>query len=261
MPMRTFSYGGGVQSTAALVLAAQGKIDYPIFLFANVGNDSENPDTLTYVEQIAKPYAKQNGIELIELHNVVKGESRDLYQHLIGDNRSIKIPVRLSNGAPGNRNCTTDWKIRVIAKWQKKHGATVDEPAITGLGISADEFQRMRTDSGIAWQTLEYPLINLDLSRRDCMQIISDAGLPVPPKSSCRFCPFKKHRDWLEMRRTKPELFDKAVALEKRINEKRDAFGKDIVRLHQSLQPLDQAVGLQYALFEDDACESGFCMV
>src|SRR5947209_5246716 len=54
--IRVFSYGGGVQSTAALVLAAQGKIDYPTFLFCNVGADSENPETLTYVEQYAKLY-------------------------------------------------------------------------------------------------------------------------------------------------------------------------------------------------------------
>ena len=30
--LRVFSYGGGVQSTAALVLAAQGKIDFRVFL-------------------------------------------------------------------------------------------------------------------------------------------------------------------------------------------------------------------------------------
>lgn len=45
--IRAFSYGGGVQSTAALVLAAQGIIDYPLFLFSNVGDDSEHPGTLS----------------------------------------------------------------------------------------------------------------------------------------------------------------------------------------------------------------------
>ena len=53
--MRIFSYGGGVQSTAALVLAAQGIIDYPTFLFCNVGNDSEDPKTLDYVHKYALP--------------------------------------------------------------------------------------------------------------------------------------------------------------------------------------------------------------
>ena len=51
MGLRVFSYGGGVQSTAALVLAAQGKIDFPTFLFANVGDDSEHPATLRYVRE------------------------------------------------------------------------------------------------------------------------------------------------------------------------------------------------------------------
>lgn len=55
--LRTFSYGGGVQSTAALVLPAQARIDFPVFLFSNVGDDSEHPDTLRYVEDVAKPYA------------------------------------------------------------------------------------------------------------------------------------------------------------------------------------------------------------
>lgn len=41
--LRVFSFGGGVQSTAALVLAAQGEIDFTAFIFANVGADSEHP--------------------------------------------------------------------------------------------------------------------------------------------------------------------------------------------------------------------------
>ena len=42
--MRTFSFGGGVQSTAVLVLQAQNKLPepYDVFLFANVGDDSEH---------------------------------------------------------------------------------------------------------------------------------------------------------------------------------------------------------------------------
>jgi hypothetical protein len=43
MSLRVISYGGGVQSTALLVLAAQGRIDFGVFLFANVGDDSD-PD-------------------------------------------------------------------------------------------------------------------------------------------------------------------------------------------------------------------------
>ena len=264
--VRTFSYGRGVQSTAALVLAAQGKIDFRTFLFANVGEDSENPDTLVYVEQTAKPYAAAHGIDLIELRRIptkgkYAGQVETVYGRVTGDNRSICIPARMSNGAPGRRACTKDFKILPIAKWQRQHGATPDNPAICGLGISLDEYQRMRTDSGIAWQVLEYPLIDLGLTRSDCVSIIKDAGLSVPSKSACWFCPFKKIAEWQDMRRNNPELFAKAVALERRINEKRDAIGRDVVYLHRSLKPLDQIVGLQFSLFEEDACDSGYCFV
>jgi site-specific DNA-cytosine methylase len=37
--MRVVAYGGGVQSTALLVLAAQERIDFRTFLIANVGED------------------------------------------------------------------------------------------------------------------------------------------------------------------------------------------------------------------------------
>jgi hypothetical protein len=54
---RQVSYGGGVQSNALLVLAAQGPIDYRTFPFANVGDDSEHSATLRYVRDVAMPYA------------------------------------------------------------------------------------------------------------------------------------------------------------------------------------------------------------
>jgi hypothetical protein len=43
----------------------------------------------------------------------------------------------------------------------------------------------MRSDSGIAHERVAYPLIDLRLDRAACVQIIRQAGLPVPPKSSC----------------------------------------------------------------------------
>ncbi len=64
MSLRCVSYGGGVQSTSLLVLAAQGRIDFDLFLMANVGEDSEHPATLKYVREVAIPYAEERGIEL-----------------------------------------------------------------------------------------------------------------------------------------------------------------------------------------------------
>lgn len=54
-PIRAVSYGGGVQSTALMVLAAQRVIDFPVFLHADVGHDSEAKGTIRYVRQITDP--------------------------------------------------------------------------------------------------------------------------------------------------------------------------------------------------------------
>jgi hypothetical protein len=130
--------------TAALVLAAAGRIDFRTFLFANVGADSEYPGTLTYFEQYAKPYAAANDLELIELHRVRRDGSREtLYGRLTKPgSRSLPTPVRMSNGAPGTRSCTADFKIRVVGKWLKAHGASAENPATVGIGISTNEIMR-----------------------------------------------------------------------------------------------------------------------
>lgn len=242
--MRTFSYGGGVQSTAALVLAVQGKIDYRTFLFANVGDDSENPATMTYLYEHAGPYAERHGIALHVLDRRTRdGKIETLYGRLTKEgSKSLPIPVRMSNtGAPGRRSCTADFKIKVVAKWQREHGASASNPATCGIGISLDELGRARSDSGFPYQILDYPLLALRLTRQDCLQVIKAAGLPKPPKSSCYFCPMHTVGAWQEQRDNEPELFGSSVALERLLNARRAALGKDPVYFSSRLVPLDRA--------------------
>ena len=61
MTVKAISYGGGVQSTALIVLAVQGKIDFDVALFSNVGDDSEHPASLKYVREIMQPWAASHG--------------------------------------------------------------------------------------------------------------------------------------------------------------------------------------------------------
>jgi hypothetical protein len=112
--LATVSYGGGVQSTAMLVLAAQGKLPIKTFLFANVGDDSESPYTTVYVNEIAVPYAEAHGIDLQQLRRHKRdGSVETLYGRLTKPgSRSLPIPVRMPDtGAPGTRSCTHDFKI------------------------------------------------------------------------------------------------------------------------------------------------------
>lgn len=311
--IESFSYGGGVQSNCALVLAARREIPYRTFLFANVGEDSEHPATLEYVRNVAMPYAAAHGLELVELHRyptkgagvvrcfgsgalvepadepdgttarcidcqarqpVVDGvlvehnAPETLYGRLTRPgSRSLPIPVRMSaDGAPGTRSCTADFKIRVIGRELKRRGATVDNPANVGIGISVDEIHRARpgVDPRAPYQSRQYPLLNLGLYRDDCKRIIAEAGLPVPPKSACWFCPLHNADAWRELKRETPDLFHAAAHLEHLLNERRDELGKDPVWLTRKARPLAEVFAgpdhEQLAFDGDDgACDSGHC--
>jgi len=250
-----FSFGGGVQSTAVLVLAVQGRIECNWFLFANVGIDSENPATLDYMERASVPYAKAHGLNL---EYVAKKPT--LYQHAMESPTTVAVPMRMPNGAPGNRTCTDRWKIAPIAKRLRETGFTKDRQARMGLGISSDEYLRARTDSGHKHYMICYPLLDLGISRDECYQIIEAAGLPKPPRSSCWFCPYHRVAVWDHMRREDPALFARAVEFERWMSEKRLALGKDRVFLSSRAKPLDEAFPEEAAgLFDNANCESGHC--
>jgi hypothetical protein len=302
-PLRFVSYGGGVQSTGLLVLASQGLIRFDQFVLANVGDDSENPATMSYVREVAQPFAAEHGIQVHIVDRVRRtGEVETLLGRLTKPgSRSLPIPVRMSNGAPGTRSCTSDFKIKVIGKWAKAHGASAATPAVIGIGISADEVARVNSRIPMAYETLVYPLVgigeetDLRMTRMDCHNLIAAMPLspehgahlrtvvdslgpvvanqlrrtdfemmPVPPKSSCWFCPLHRPAAWDEQARADPELFERSCALEDLLNERRTVLGKDPVYFTRFNMPLRRVVKMgQVALFEDEdaaGCDSGWCM-
>ncbi|MBB4747761.1 hypothetical protein BJ964_001922 [Actinoplanes lobatus] len=273
--MRAFSYGGGVQSTAALVLSARGRIDFPAFIFANVGDDSEDPLTLDYVARYAKPFAAAHGIDLVEVRRDRRdGTVETLYGRLTREgSRSLPIPVRMANGKPGTRSCTADFKIKLVGRWLKAHGARPDRRAVVGIGISLDEIERVNKRRAAPYETPVYPLIGVGeetgllLRRQDCERIITAAGLPIPAKSACWFCPFHRPSTWAEMRRDRPELFARACDLETLLNERRDMLGRDHVYLTRYARPLADAIPAAQAMLpifdvselDDAVCDNGAC--
>jgi hypothetical protein len=197
--LATVSYGGGVQSTAMLVLAAQGKLPIKTFLFANVGDDSESPYTTVYVNEIAVPYAEAHGIELHQLKRIKRdGSVETLYGRMTKPgSRAIPIPARgADTGAPGSRSCTADFKVEVIGKWLKAHGASEENPAVVAVGISSDEIHRINARKRQPYERLAYPLVGVldgrfsakaferipvPMSRLDCEALVAEQSLPGGP--------------------------------------------------------------------------------
>lgn len=261
MTLRAISYGGGKQSTALLVLAAQGRIDFDTFLFANVGDRAENPETLAYFHEHALPYAKRHGLELTELRWVTrKGEQRDLYDDLVRFDKDIPIPVRLRSGAFANRKCTVRYKIEVVARELKRRGATVEDPAVVGVGFSTDEIERAKpgVPKQQPWTTKVHPLLDLGMTCDDCVRLVLDEGLPEPPKSSCWFCPFQAKSQWKQRRHNDPALFVKAEGVEVMLNARRGRMGKDPVGLLDPRAALGDAVDFGQLSMLDltDGCDT-----
>lgn len=259
MSLRAVSYGGGVQSTALLVMAARGTIDFPVFLMANTGDDSEHPATLAYVREVAMPYAAAHGIELVLLNRVMRdGTVETLHGRITRPDRmSVAIPIRMSSGKPASRSCTVDFKLRVTAKELKRRGACAETPATVAIGISVDEIQRANPSRAEPHERLVYPLLDAGMRRNDCEQMIRAEGLPVPPKSSCYFCPFHSYAAWQDLRRDTPDLFEQACALEENIRAKhptRPMFMLD------AMIPLREGIhrGVDTLPF-DDGCDSSSC--
>lgn len=259
---RVFSYGGGVQSNAVLVLSASGILPYTHFVFANVGHDSENPATMAYIENVAKPYAEKHGLFIIEANedpDIHRGRTSVL-QEALTKNHIMYIPAAV-NKVPSKRFCTQRYKIEVLESFMRKWlKATKKRPKPIGIGISLDEWQRAkRSDKYDSVQIPEYPLLDLRYFKEDCIQVIVNAGLPIPPKSSCWFCPYKKKTEWLDMYINEPDLFKKAVDLENTLQAKYDfatvtlsSTGLKLPELIEQVNKID---------IDDLNCESGYCMV
>lgn len=269
-PLRIISYGGGVQSTALIVLATQGKIGHiDAALFSNVGDDSEHPTTLAFVRDIAIPWAAERGLAVHELTPMRKGQPTSIYAEMVHpETRRDVIPVFGEKGNPLSRICTADYKIATVHRWLKQNGTSKKNPATVCLGISTDEIERAGRGISKSYEIREYPLLALGLNRTDCQQIIRDAGLPVPSKSSCFFCPFHSELTWSELRRDDPELFRKAQEMEDIVQQRKKDQGMRAVyltrkgalnkaRLSDTISEAgDTLFGSEIGV---DGCDSGFC--
>jgi 3'-phosphoadenosine 5'-phosphosulfate sulfotransferase (PAPS reductase)/FAD synthetase len=190
------SYGGGVNSTALMILLIHRKLPLDYIIFADTG--SERPETYTYLKY-AKKYAEKYGIPF-KIVKVRNGDS--LYDRC---KRRKVIPSKTW------RWCTRDMKIRPIYAFYRSLKAQICQY----VGIDYDEVHRMK-DSKADYVNNAYPLIDLKVGRQQCIDIIRKEGLPIPVKSGCYFCPFRNNKDWANLYNTHPELYRKAMALEEK---------------------------------------------
>jgi len=234
------SYGGGVQSTALVVLAMQRgwRIDEIVHVDLL---DAEAPNTREYVASFARWLREtyNRGITILQ---------RDLYGDMLARPAFTPAPWRARDGSfMLKRQCTRQYKVEPVRRYL--YDKYRRERIGLMLGISVDEFHRMRESDAKRIEHL-YPLVDERLTRNDCRAILERAGLATPPKSSCWFCPYRSARSQSELLRQYPALREKGEELERRINEERRKRGKDAIVVLRADAALDD---------QSDFCEEGFC--
>lgn len=208
--MKIVSYGGGTNSTAMLIgLHERGERPDAI-LMADTGG--EMPHTYAYIE-VMNQWLESVGFPLL---TVVRDANKTLEEDCIGRNALPSITYG------GFKTCSQRFKIQPQTKWLNNWGPAKEvwakSEVITKLiGFDFDEPQRANPFSDKKTVN-EYPLIEWEWGREECIQAIARAGLPQPGKSSCFFCPNMRPSEIMRTAEQYPELGGRIIAMESNAN-------------------------------------------
>jgi hypothetical protein len=253
--LTVLSWGLGLQSTALLEMSLSGDYGLPKLdaaIFADTGFEHEHSHQ---VFDFYAPRAIKAGIKVIKISD----------QDILGDNyHKVTLPLFvMGTDRQIRRKCTRDYKIRPIQRrirdllGVKRRGRLAADLVDLWLGITVDEIHRAK-DSRVAYISHQFPLLDLNFKRGDCADYFKARGLPVPKKSSCKFCPFQQGCEWSEKSGEDLALI---ADLQSHINQ------NGLVKIS------GQAKELSFLAYEDflqadfldlqadfyDTCDGGFC--
>ena len=236
------SLGAGVQSSTMALMAEHGEI-------------TPKPDAGIFSDTQDEPKAVYKWLDWLEtqlsypIYRVSHGNlmTEALYMKtskLSGNSYlSIGLPVytvdERGNKGMGMRQCTRTFKIDPIRR--KLRELRGDRKVIQWIGISFDESQRMK-GSRDPWCENRWPLVDLGMTRNDCLEWMKAKGYPEPPRSACKKCPFHSDAEWNRIRSEDPAAFKEAVDFEKQLQAgyKTATALRTVPYLHASRKPLDQ---------------------
>ena len=239
--MRVLSLGAGVQSSTLALMIAKGKV--PMVDCAIFADTQWEPKGV---------YAWLDWLETqlpFPVHRVTQGSIRDAIltkQNSTGQ-RFAAVPWFITNPngthGMGRRQCTHEYKLKPLRRKMRellgaKKGARIfGKPMTVLIGISVDEAYRMKraTDK---WAVNEWPLIDLRMSRQDCLNWMRDNGYPTPAKSSCLGCPFHSDEQWREIK-ADPDAWADVLAIDEIIREPARGM-RGTQYMHADRKPLAQ---------------------
>lgn len=241
------SLGAGVQFTALLVMANLELKNCPrpdVAIFADTGDEPAWVyEHLAWLEKWSQipVYRTSAGMSLSStFFDMAEGRKK----------RFASIPC-FTMGADGRpsilrRQCTKDFKIAPLERkarefmgFKKGERITGKKKALCMIGISLDEVMRAKP-ARTPWITSSHPLLDARMTRRDCVVLLKEKGIPVPRKSACVFCPFHDDLTWGDFKRNHPQEWAKVVDVDRVCRNLTQAGVRQPTFLHRSLKPIDE---------------------
>jgi hypothetical protein len=225
--------GGGVNFTALILEWFSRGLKKPdLIVFADTGSERERTyQHLTIINNwllsIGWPQIKRCHVrdgktkEQVKLHELCLKSSTLPPPAFAGKSCSLRFKVEqvdifINNHLPAKE------------AWGKYRKLTDIKNKITRVvGFDAGEDHR-RKDADCDKYNVIYPLMDWDIDRDDCIEIIKKSSLPLPIKSSCYMCPNMKAPEIREMALNEPEALKKALEVEDAFLKSDNARGRHI---------------------------------
>jgi hypothetical protein len=228
--------GAGVQSTTLFLMIREGVVKLPTDTVAVFADTQEEPSAV---------YRHLEWLKSLEWPRILTATAGKLGDHLIAGINStgqefMTLPAYLADGGMGVRQCSKQYKVEVIERairrqllgLKPRQRIPKSVTVIQYFGISRDEARRaLRIKARMP--SARFPLLELGLTRGDCLRWLSTRVPHQVPKSACVFCPYQTNTQW---RGLTPSEWARAVSVDRaiRMGRKHRRF------LHPSRKPLEE---------------------
>lgn len=244
--LRVVSFGGGVNSTAMLIGMLERGDKPDAILFADTGG--EKPATYEHVE-VMKRWCVDNGFP--EMTRVSYSTSR----HGTLENECLNNGT-LPSKAFGFGGCSQKWKRYPMDRWIDRWEPANErwergEKVARLIGIHAGETRRGKIPDDNKF-TYRFPLREWGWGQAECEASIVRHGMSIPVKSACFFCPAMRKAEVIALAKEHPDLFERAVELERNAKE---CGGLEVVKglgRHWTWEDLVNSDKQQMRMFGDD---------
>ena len=237
------AFGGGVDSTAMVLGLIENKRPIDLIMFADTG--AERPETYAHINNFSAWLVSKGYPEITIVKHVRRDGSLESLEEEL--NRRKTLP----SIAYGFKSCSQKHKIapqdKFLNNWAPaKEVWKAGEKCVKYIGYDANESHRAANVAKInnPKYTFQYPLIEWDWDREECLAVIDRAGFKNVGKSACFFCPSSKKIEVIELYNKHRNLFDRAITIEGQAEltsikglGRRFAW-KTLIELHLQNEPL-----------------------